>query len=88
MSDQFISRITSQCFPPDSDGYMTVESFDPSDRRSSLEVIRCRSESGKSEFREEVARIRALRAKDPEMGTTVVRLMQNGEFEEEREEIA
>jgi hypothetical protein len=81
--------ITSTCFPPEgADGYCTIETFDPENRRATLEITRCRTDSGRTEFNAEVSRVESIHAKEKDIGSTVVRLMDPWELEIDRKEIA
>ncbi len=70
------------------DGCCTVETFDPSDRRGTLEILRCTSESGDTEFDLEVARVETLHAAEKDAGSTVVRLMDPSLLELKRRQIS
>lgn len=50
---------------------MHVETFVPGNRRSTLELIRCRTEDGTTEFAAEVKRIEKIRAEYGEDWETV-----------------
>lgn len=68
-------------------GCVEIETFVPTDKRATFEKIRCRTEGGYAEFRNEVRRVEKIRAGYTEWDPVVVQLVL-GDHIYEKAEIA